>query len=91
MGKEEGESRLRLDHSVGGPYVLFKSLSHIGDSVTCWVKTPAYCGDYREPSSRWGLTCRNCEGPGERGLPLGAVLSMARAGSLRGPIGEAEC
>lgn len=50
--KEEGESSLRLYHSVGGSYVLFKSLLHIGDAVTCWAKTPAYWGKYKEP---WSL------------------------------------
>lgn len=40
-----------------------------------------------EPSSRWGLTYRSCEGLEERGPPLGAVLSMTKAGSL---TGEAE-
>lgn len=52
MRKEAGESSLRFYHSVGGPYVFFKSLLHIGDSVTCWVKTPAYWGNDREP---WSL------------------------------------
>lgn len=66
--KEEGESSLRLYHSVGGSYVLFKSLLHIGDSVTMLGQDPCLLGQIQgglEPSSRWGLICRSCEWLGE--------------------------